>query len=90
MLDQTNDSESEAKELVNLLKGMDVHVNLIPFNPWPGAKYTCSSMHRIIAFQKVLMDHHVPCHIRRARGQDIMAACGQLKSMSESKAQFAH
>jgi 23S rRNA (adenine2503-C2)-methyltransferase len=89
MLNGVNDSEKEAKELARLVKSSKPHVNLIPFNPWPGTTYTCSSMNRIHRFQRILQDLGIPCHIRRARGQDIMAACGQLKSSSESKSTSA-
>ncbi|KAJ3261682.1 hypothetical protein HK103_004633 [Boothiomyces macroporosus] len=87
MLDNVNDSDTEAKELVRLLKPLSPHVNLIPFNPWPGTVFECSSQQRIKSFQAILQDAGIPCHIRTSRGQDIMAACGQLKSSSMSKRQ---
>lgn len=85
MLAGVNDSEADAKELVRLLKGIRSKVNLIPFNPWPGAPYKCSSNNRIHAFGRVLMAAGIATPIRKTRGEDIMAACGQLKSMSELK-----
>ncbi|MFM9889687.1 MAG: 23S rRNA (adenine(2503)-C(2))-methyltransferase RlmN [Rickettsiales bacterium] len=85
MLAGVNDSEAEAKELVRLLKGIRAKVNLIPFNPWPGAPYTCSSNNRIHAFGRVLIAAGIASPIRKTRGEDIMAACGQLKSLSELK-----
>ncbi len=85
MLAGINDSEADAKELVRLLKGIRAKVNLIPFNPWPGAPYTCSSNNRIHAFGRVLIAAGIASPIRKTRGEDIMAACGQLKSMSELK-----
>ncbi|KAJ3276965.1 hypothetical protein HDV01_000017 [Terramyces sp. JEL0728] len=85
MLDKVNDSEIEAKELVRIVKPLSPHVNLIPFNPWPGTEFQCSAHTRIKAFQDILQNAGVPCHIRTSRGQDIMAACGQLKSSTESK-----
>ncbi|MBX9726600.1 MAG: 23S rRNA (adenine(2503)-C(2))-methyltransferase RlmN [Rickettsiales bacterium] len=85
MLAGVNDSEAEAKEMVRLLKGIRAKVNLIPFNPWPGAPYTCSSNNRIHAFGRVLIAAGIASPIRKTRGEDIMAACGQLKSMSELK-----
>lgn len=85
MLNGVNDSEADAKELVRLLKGIRSKVNLIPFNPWPGAPYTCSSNNRIHAFGRVLIAAGIASPIRKTRGEDIMAACGQLKSMSELK-----
>ena len=85
MLNGVNDSEADAHQLVKLLKGIPSKVNLIPFNPWPGAPYTCSSNNRIHAFGRVLMAAGIASPIRKTRGEDIMAACGQLKSMSELK-----
>ena len=85
MLNGVNDSEADAKEMVRLLKGIRAKVNLIPFNPWPGAPYTCSSNNRIHAFGRVLIAAGIASPIRKTRGEDIMAACGQLKSMSELK-----
>jgi 23S rRNA (adenine2503-C2)-methyltransferase len=85
MLAGVNDSIAEAKELVRLLKGIRAKVNLIPFNPWPGAPYTCSSNNRIHAFGRELIAAGIASPIRKTRGEDIMAACGQLKSMSELK-----
>lgn len=85
MLKGVNDSEADARELVKLLKGIRSKVNLIPFNPWPGAPYECSSNNRIHAFGRVLIEAGIASPIRKTRGEDIMAACGQLKSMSELK-----
>ncbi len=85
MLNGVNDSEADARELVRLLKGIRAKVNLIPFNPWPGAPYTCSSNNRIHAFGRIIMEAGIASPIRKTRGEDIMAACGQLKSMSELK-----
>ena len=85
MLAGVNDSPAEAREMVRLLKGIPSKVNLIPFNPWPGAPYQCSSNNRIHAFGRILMEAGLAAPIRRSRGQDILAACGQLKSLSELK-----
>ena len=85
MLAGVNDSPAEAREMVRLLKGIPAKVNLIPFNPWPGAPYQCSSNNRIHAFGRILMEAGLAAPIRRSRGQDILAACGQLKSLSELK-----
>lgn len=85
MLAGVNDSEADAKELVRLLKGIRSKVNLIPFNPWPGSPYTCSSNNRIHAFGRIVMEAGIASPIRKTRGQDILAACGQLKSLSELK-----
>jgi 23S rRNA (adenine2503-C2)-methyltransferase len=83
MLNGVNDSEADARALVTLLKGIPSKVNLIPFNPWPGAPYTCSSNNRIHSFGRILMEAGIASPIRKTRGQDILAACGQLKSASQ-------
>jgi len=83
MLKGVNDSPAEARQLVRLLAGIPSKVNLIPFNPWPGAPYECSSDEAIEAFAGVLMKAGYISPVRTPRGRDIMAACGQLKSDSE-------
>jgi 23S rRNA (adenine2503-C2)-methyltransferase len=83
MLQEVNDSLEDAHELVRLLRGLPAKINLIPFNPWPGAPYQCSSNNRIRRFASVLNDAGYSAPIRAPRGRDIMAACGQLKSASE-------
>ncbi len=85
MLKGVNDSDEDAHALVKLLKGIRSKVNLIPFNPWPGAPYECPSNNRIHAFGRIIMEAGIASPIRKTRGEDIMAACGQLKSMSELK-----
>jgi 23S rRNA (adenine2503-C2)-methyltransferase len=60
-------------------------VNLIPFNPWPGAIYECSSPERVQRFSDIIFEAGISAPIRRPRGRDIMAACGQLKSAAEKK-----
>ena len=85
MLNGVNDSPEDAHALVKLLDGIPSKVNLIPFNPWPGAPYTCSSNNRIHTFGRILIAGGIASPIRKTRGEDIMAACGQLKSMSELK-----
>lgn len=85
MLDGINDSLEDAARLIRLLDGIPSKVNLIPFNPWPGAPYRCSSNNRIHAFGRALIKAGIASPIRKTRGQDIMAACGQLKSMSALK-----
>ena len=87
MLKDKNDSDQDARELVNLLRNYDLpaKVNLIPFNPWPGSDYECSSPERIKAFSKIIFDAGISAPVRTPRGRDIMAACGQLKSASEKK-----
>ncbi|MEH6757631.1 MAG: 23S rRNA (adenine(2503)-C(2))-methyltransferase RlmN [Parasphingorhabdus sp.] len=87
MLKDKNDSDQDARELVNLLRKYDLpaKVNLIPFNPWPGSDYECSTPERIKAFSKIVFDAGISAPVRTPRGRDIMAACGQLKSASEKK-----
>ncbi len=82
MLKGVNDSLAEARELVRLMADIPSKVNLIPFNPWPGAIYECSSNNAIDRFASVLRDAGCVATVRSPRGQDIMAACGQLKSSS--------
>ena len=87
MLKDKNDSDADARELVRLLKAykLPAKVNLIPFNPWPGAPYECSSEERIQRFSNIVFEAGISAPIRRPRGRDIMAACGQLKSAAEKK-----
>lgn len=85
MLKGVNDSDADARELVKLLDGIHAKVNLIPFNPWPGAPYECSSKNRIRAFAEIVNNAGFSSPVRATRGQDIFAACGQLKSDSERK-----
>jgi 23S rRNA (adenine2503-C2)-methyltransferase len=83
MLDGVNDSDEDCQELLALIKGIPSKLNLIPFNPWPGSPYKCSSPERIEAFARKVLKAGYASPVRRPRGQDIMAACGQLKSASE-------
>jgi 23S rRNA (adenine2503-C2)-methyltransferase len=85
MLKDKNDSDEEAHELVHLIKryGLPAKVNLIPFNPWPGAPYECSTPERVKQFSNIIFEAGISAPIRKPRGRDIMAACGQLKSSSE-------
>jgi 23S rRNA (adenine2503-C2)-methyltransferase len=85
MLKGINDSDEDARELVRLLKDIHAKVNLIPFNPWPGAPYECSSNNRMHRFAEILNEAGYSSPIRTPRGRDIFAACGQLKSDSERK-----
>ncbi len=82
MLKDKNDSDEDARELVRLIKryGLPAKVNLIPFNPWPGAVYECSEPERIKAFSKIIFDAGISAPVRTPRGRDIDAACGQLKT----------
>ena len=83
MLKGVNDSPAEARALVELLRGIPAKINLIPFNPWPGSPYECSSGNRIHAFADIVNAAGYASPIRTPRGRDILAACGQLKSQSE-------
>jgi len=83
MLKGVNDSLSDAKELVRLLKGIPAKINLIPFNPWPGTRYDCSDWDQIERFADVVNRAGYASPVRTPRGRDILAACGQLKSESE-------
>ena len=83
MLRGINDSDADARELVRLLKDIPAKVNLIPFNPWPGTIYECSSNNRIRAFADIVNAAGYSSPVRTPRGRDILAACGQLKSASE-------
>jgi 23S rRNA (adenine2503-C2)-methyltransferase len=74
-----NDTPALAKQLVKLMRRLPAKVNLIPFNPFPGTQYTRSDETTIRAFQKILLDSDVQAMVRRTRGDDIDAACGQLK-----------
>jgi 23S rRNA (adenine2503-C2)-methyltransferase len=83
MLKGVNDSDADARELIKIIKGIPAKINLIPFNPWPGAPYECSSWNRIEAFGRIVNRAGYASPIRKTRGEDILAACGQLKSASE-------
>ncbi|WP_121060467.1 23S rRNA (adenine(2503)-C(2))-methyltransferase RlmN [Chachezhania antarctica] len=83
MLKDVNDSDEDARRLVQLIKGIPAKINLIPFNEWPGAPYQRSSNNRIRAFADIIYKAGYASPIRTPRGEDIMAACGQLKSATE-------
>jgi 23S rRNA (adenine2503-C2)-methyltransferase len=83
MLRDVNDSPSEARELVRLLRGIPAKVNLIPFNPWPGAPFETSTPDAIERFADIVHEGNLVGTVRAPRGRDIFAACGQLKSASE-------
>ena len=82
MLKGVNDSPADARALVKLIEGVPAKVNLIPFNPWPGAPFECSSNAAIEAFSDIVFNAGYASPVRTPRGRDIMAACGQLKSES--------
>ncbi|MEL7460233.1 MAG: 23S rRNA (adenine(2503)-C(2))-methyltransferase RlmN [Pseudomonadota bacterium] len=83
MLKGVNDSDDDARRLIELIKGIPAKINLIPFNEWPGAPYERSSNNRIRAFADIIYKAGYASPIRTPRGEDIMAACGQLKSATE-------
>ncbi len=85
MLKGINDSLACAEELTQLVKGLEVKFNLIPFHPWAGCPFECSTNNQIHKFSKYLEGKYFAAPIRRSRGEDIMAACGQLKSAKENK-----
>ncbi|WP_370157379.1 23S rRNA (adenine(2503)-C(2))-methyltransferase RlmN [Salipiger bermudensis] len=93
MLKDVNDSDADARRLVNLIKGIPAKINLIPFNEWPGAPYERSDWERIERFADIVYKAGYASPIRTPRGEDIMAACCQLKSATErarkSRAQIA-
>ena len=82
MLKGINDSISDAKALIKLMEGIPAKINLIPFNPWPGSPYERSEKSQIEQFAKIILKAGYPSPVRTPRGDDILAACGQLKSGS--------
>lgn len=80
MFDRVNDSPDDARRLVKLLKGIRCKVNLIPFNPYKGSEFKRPSDEKVLMFQKVLVNGGLTALIRKSKGQDILAACGQLKA----------
>jgi 23S rRNA (adenine2503-C2)-methyltransferase len=86
MLKGVNDTDEDARRLVKLISGIPAKINLIPFNEWPGAPYQRSDNARIRAFADIIYKAGYASPIRTPRGEDIMAACGQLKSASERAA----
>lgn len=87
MLKDKNDSDDDARELVRLIRKykLPAKVNLIPFNPWPGAPYECSTPERIRRFSDIVFEGGISAPTRTPRGRDIDAACGQLKTAAEKK-----
>ena len=83
MLKDVNDTDADARRLVKLIKGIPAKINLIPFNEWPGSPYERSDWSRIEAFADIIYKAGYASPIRTPRGEDIMAACGQLKSATE-------
>jgi 23S rRNA (adenine2503-C2)-methyltransferase len=91
MLKDKNDSDEDARELVRLIRKhkLPAKVNLIPFNPWPGAPYECSDPDRIRSFSNIVFEAGISAPVRTPRGRDIDAACGQLKTASERQRKSA-
>jgi 23S rRNA (adenine2503-C2)-methyltransferase len=83
LLDGVNDSAQNARELGELIRGVRAKVNLIALNPGPGIAFQTPDANRVLQFQKILIAAGVPTFIRRPRGRDIYAACGQLKRTVE-------
>jgi 23S rRNA (adenine2503-C2)-methyltransferase len=91
MLRDKNDSDADARELVRMIRKykLPAKVNLIPFNPWPGAPYECSTPERIRAFSNIVFEAGISAPVRTPRGRDIDAACGQLKTAAQRKRRAA-
>jgi len=83
LLEGVNDAPEDARRLVRLLKGIRAKINLIPFNDWEGSGFRRPALHRIMAFQELLLEHNIRATIRWSKGEDIGAACGQLKETVE-------
>ena len=83
LLGEINDSDRHARELVELVRGIKAKVNLIALNPGPGIEFKTPNESRVLEFQKILINAGVPAYVRRPRGRDIYAACGQLKRTIE-------
>ena len=83
LLGGVNDEPENAKQVAELLRGLRCKVNLIALNPGPGIDFTTPSAERVTTFQKILRDAGIPAFLRRPRGRDIYAACGQLKRTVE-------
>jgi 23S rRNA (adenine2503-C2)-methyltransferase len=85
LIDGVNDHPDHARKLVKLLRRLPSKLNLIPFNPFPGTRYRCSPEARIRAFQEIVMDGGLIATVRKTRGEDIDAACGQLAGQVQDR-----
>jgi 23S rRNA (adenine2503-C2)-methyltransferase len=85
MLDHVNDAPEQARELASLVRDVPCKLNLIPFNPFPNTEYRTSSRNRIVGFQRILQDAGLVATIRKTRGEDIDAACGQLAGQVQDR-----
>jgi len=83
LLEGVNDAPEDARRLVRLLKGIRAKINLIPFNDWEGSGFQRPALHRIVGFQDLLLEHGIRATVRWSKGEDIGAACGQLKETVE-------
>src|SRR6266571_2502938 len=83
LLEGVNDAPEDARRLVRLLKGIRAKINLIPFNDWEGSGFQRPALHRIMGFQELLLEHGIRATVRWSKGEDIGAACGQLKETVE-------
>lgn len=89
MLEGVNDSMQDARDLVRILKDLPTKINMIPFNPFPGTDYQCSSRNQIKRFQNYLIEQGMVATVRKTRGDDIVAACGQLAGEVQDKSRRA-
>ena len=80
LIEDFNDGEVDAHETAKLIQGREAHINLIPFNPFPGSSYKRPSKEKVMAFQSILDSYKIPTMIRSTKGDDVLAACGQLKT----------
>ncbi len=85
MLDHVNDTPAQARELVALVRDVPCKINLIPFNPFSDSGFATSSRNRIVAFQRILQDAGMVATVRKTRGNDIDAACGQLAGQVQDR-----
>jgi 23S rRNA (adenine2503-C2)-methyltransferase len=85
MLEDVNDTTDDAHRLARLLRGVKAKVNLIPFNDWEGASFRRPPLARILAFQSILLDAGITTTVRWSKGEDIGAACGQLREPSAAE-----
>jgi len=85
-----NDSPEDALRLVSLLRGLKKKINLIPLNADPWIPLKTPSAERVLAFQKILVDHHITANIRRPRGEDVSAACGMLAGRQQPQGDLRH
>ncbi|HOX00243.1 MAG TPA: 23S rRNA (adenine(2503)-C(2))-methyltransferase RlmN, partial [Deltaproteobacteria bacterium] len=84
-----NDSVRDARELVRILHGLKVKVNLIPFNPWPGCPLEAPGQEAVSSFEEVLKDSPYAVMVRKEKGRDILAACGQLAGSAQARGEKA-